>query len=379
MNSELFINRRIDVEDNGDVKTYLNNKLHSFDDEPSYVSADGTIKKWSKNGQLHRDNDLPSSIVTKIYTTINNKEVTSITEQWYIDGNPQREKDKPTRYQKDVYRNFYTPSEITYVKEISEWHNKNSYRHRDGDKPAYVEKDFYYKEGKITRTTVTEKWFQNDKKHRDEDEPAFVFLSQALNLNEGEQLFSREEMYYKNDQRHRDNDKPAVTLMTFSNINNEIKEQQKISYYKNDMLHREGDKPANLKVSIKNGIEHVEVEQYYLFGKEHRDGDLPSTIRDEERVTIRYCLEGKLHRVNAPSLIVIKKDSFYFGFHENDKENSQCHSFFSEIILKRLKVLSPEDFKDIKVGDYPVAQLSSILFTLSGENYSSNILKPVLS
>lgn len=371
----ILFDRSINVEDNGDVKTFLNNQLHSFDDEPSYVSADGNIKQWHHKGKLHRLNDLPASVVTKNYTSINNKKVNSVTEQWYQDGELQREENKPTRHQKDIYCNFYTPSEITYIKEIREWNNKEDSRHRDGDKPAYVEKDLYYKEGKVTRTTVTKKWFQDDKLHRDGDKPAYSFISKALNLNEGEKLFSREEMFYKNGKKHRDGDKPAVTFMTFSNVKNEINEQQKISYYEKDMLHRSGDKPANIKVTIKNNIEHVEVEQYYLFGKEHREGDLPSTIRDEERVTIRYCKYGKLHRANAPALIVITRERFYFGFYENDKDNKTCHDSFSQIILNRLKVLSPEDFLHIKVGDYPVAQLSSILFALSGENYLSNILK----
>lgn len=371
----ILFDRRIDVEDNGDIKTFLNNQLHSFDDEPSYISADGTIKQWHHNGKLHRSSDLPASVVTKIYTTINNKKVTSVSERWYQEGHPKREENKPTRYQKDIYCNFYTPSEITYTKEISEWNNKEDSRHRDGDKPAYVEEDFYYKGGKVTRRTVTKKWFKNNIAHRDGDKPAYSFISKALHLNEGEKSFSREEMFYKNGQKHRDGDKPAVTFITFSNVKNKINEQQKISYYKKDMLHRDGDKPANIKVTIKNNIEHVEVEQYYLFGKEHREGDLPSTIRDEERVTIRYCKYGKLHRVNSPALIVVARERFYFGFYENDKDNKTCHDSFSQIILDRLKVLSPENFLHIKVGDYPVAQLSSILFALSGENYLSNILK----
>jgi hypothetical protein len=36
--------------------TYLNGLLHSFNDEPAVIYADGSTRKWYHNGLLHREN-----------------------------------------------------------------------------------------------------------------------------------------------------------------------------------------------------------------------------------------------------------------------------------------------------------------------------------
>lgn len=46
------------------------NELHSFNDEPSFISKDGKTKKWHQNNDLHRDGDKPAYITpteTKYY------------------------------------------------------------------------------------------------------------------------------------------------------------------------------------------------------------------------------------------------------------------------------------------------------------------------
>lgn len=46
---------------NGVTKTRdSNGYLHSFNDEPSYSSDDGTVREWHRHGVLHRENDLPA-------------------------------------------------------------------------------------------------------------------------------------------------------------------------------------------------------------------------------------------------------------------------------------------------------------------------------
>jgi hypothetical protein len=49
------------IKEERDGKTYANGVLHSFDDKPAVVEADGT-RKWYKNGQKHREGDLPAEI-----------------------------------------------------------------------------------------------------------------------------------------------------------------------------------------------------------------------------------------------------------------------------------------------------------------------------
>lgn len=113
------------------IETYLNDKLHSFNDKPAYKLKDnnGNILKleyykygilsrdndyciydnsvtklhkylFYKDGKLHRDNDKPA------YYLMNNDNVI-IFEEWYIDGilarvNPK----KPIRITKDFEGNL---------------------------------------------------------------------------------------------------------------------------------------------------------------------------------------------------------------------------------------------------------------------------------
>jgi hypothetical protein len=42
-------------------KTYRNNKLHSFDDKPALIFADGDMY-WCKHDKLHRNHDRPAVI-----------------------------------------------------------------------------------------------------------------------------------------------------------------------------------------------------------------------------------------------------------------------------------------------------------------------------
>ena len=62
------------VKEERDGKTCANGVLHSFDDKPAVIEADGT-QIWYKNGNLHRDNDLPAVIYK------------NGTQEWYKNGN----------------------------------------------------------------------------------------------------------------------------------------------------------------------------------------------------------------------------------------------------------------------------------------------------
>ena len=59
------------------VCTFLNGNLHSFNDEPAVIGADGS-KQWYKNGVRHREGDEPAVISNgNLY--------------WYKDGELRRE------------------------------------------------------------------------------------------------------------------------------------------------------------------------------------------------------------------------------------------------------------------------------------------------
>jgi len=49
------------LDEYGNRCTYLDGKLHSYDDKPAVISPDDT-QLWYKNGKRHRDNDLPAVI-----------------------------------------------------------------------------------------------------------------------------------------------------------------------------------------------------------------------------------------------------------------------------------------------------------------------------
>ena len=49
------------VNKNGSIYTYLNDKLHSFNDQPAFIRANGD-KFWHKYGQIHRGGDKPAIV-----------------------------------------------------------------------------------------------------------------------------------------------------------------------------------------------------------------------------------------------------------------------------------------------------------------------------
>jgi len=112
---------------NGD-KTTRNEKgeLHSYNDEPAVISADGD-KWWYRNDKIHRDGDKPAIVMA------------DGSEEWYKDGKRHREGDEPA---------------AVYAYGDKYWW-KNDKRHRDGDKPAIVEANGdkeWWKNGKFVRS-----------------------------------------------------------------------------------------------------------------------------------------------------------------------------------------------------------------------------------
>lgn len=452
----MTVKDRIDVEvdSNGYTFTRLDGKLHSVDDVPSSVSADGSEKLWHKNGRLHReggkpafireeaikypgtdvvvyrkliqewyrnglmsrdgdlpteqgeifkfdrdtgllteetfykkwykgdgvfhrDNGKPAFIRKVVSTSINNKEVTSVEKQWFNNGKIHSYNDKPNSIKKEVYRNLYKERAVTYKQITKKWLIKGEVLHRDRDKPASVVKTFHFKNGQVTNRTVHQRWYVRGFLHRDDGKPAFIFNTENIHPDKYIKSCAHEEGLYLRGVKHSVDDKPSHFRHTFSKeLDGRVYEDWELEYHRHDQRHREGDKPAVLKFEIKDGVKNIRLEEYYYSGEEHRDNGLPSSSRDEyNQTTLRYCVKGKLHRVNEPALIVTKKNSFFYGFYENDIDVKDCFDLFSEILLKKLVSVAPDEFNDVKVGDYPVAQLASILFALTGDKYSSTVLR----
>lgn len=107
--------------------------MEHCDDETHIVYPDGE-QRWLKDGELHRDNDLPAVIIG------DNKE-------WHQHGELHRDGDKPAVIGEDGNEEWYQHGEL----------------HRDGDKPAIIDED------------GNKHWYQHGERHRDGDRPALIF------------------------------------------------------------------------------------------------------------------------------------------------------------------------------------------------------------
>jgi hypothetical protein len=137
-----------------DGNTYLNGLLHSYDDEPAFVS--GNRREWYWNGLLHRDGDLPAVVIE------------GTAERWYRYGKSHRDGDLPAH----IAENY------------QEW-NKDGNIHREGDLPAIID-------------GTCSSWYKNNRLHRDGDLPAVLDVQADMY------------MWFKNGLRHRDGYEPAV-------------------------------------------------------------------------------------------------------------------------------------------------------------------------
>jgi hypothetical protein len=73
---------------------YYQNILHSFNDQPAIIYANGTMK-WYQHGNLHRDKDLPAVIYS------NGRKV------WYQNGELHRDNDQPAVIYIDGRKEWY--------------------------------------------------------------------------------------------------------------------------------------------------------------------------------------------------------------------------------------------------------------------------------
>lgn len=173
------------IETNGDVKYYINNRLHRNGDLPAVTQYNGTLTYY-KNGYQHRDR----SATGESQPAYISKDET----RYYFQGHLHNDNDQPA-----VIR--ITGTIIYY---------NHGYMHRDHDQPAIIFFDGtleYYHRGNL---------------HRDNDLPARIYANGTLE-------------YYYHGERHRDGDQPAVIDVT----------TRSISYYVNGKLHRCSAKDDN--------------------------------------------------------------------------------------------------------------------------------------
>lgn len=123
---------------------------------------------------------------------------------WLKDGKPW--KDSKDLEGNDLIKEYYPNNvEVNYKKKTYmndteasyiEW-TKNGLRHRDDDKPAFVNySDLIFKQKQ------SENWYQNGELNRNNDKPTII------GYYENGQVY--EEKWYRNGELHRDNEKPAI-------------------------------------------------------------------------------------------------------------------------------------------------------------------------
>lgn len=128
--------QRCEIDEDGNEYFYIEDKLWSFDDNPSVVRSCGTLE-WHIYGKKHRNNDLPA-VILKNGTMI-----------WYKHG-------KIDRYPQDDDK----PA-IVYSNGTKEWW-RNGEHHRGDDKPATIHSD------------GTQLWFLNNRLERQGRKPVIV-------------------------------------------------------------------------------------------------------------------------------------------------------------------------------------------------------------
>ncbi len=142
---------------------YVNNEIHSINDEPAFLSPD--TKAWYKNGLLHREKDLPA-IISKVKDSI-------FTKHWYKDGFKHRDKGPATIWDSG-HEEFFLFGEKISKKDFLALPRKKGKIHSEvgpviiNNKERYflegreIEKDSFFFEVLIYKTNKKKKKEQTD-------------------------------------------------------------------------------------------------------------------------------------------------------------------------------------------------------------------------
>lgn len=359
-------------------KTLLNEKLHSFDDNPSFIDFTRNEKKWHFEDRLHRDNDLPA--VVKHWKQNYNTEI--YEKSWYKNGKAHRDRDKPAQIL--IEKTFFTNGNLRSFELTKKWFRDGKY-HRDTNKPSLITIVKYYNhEGVGTNSSFSKNYYVNGLLHRISDAPAKYSTTHSAPNSEK----SLTKSFYKEGVLHRDGDKPAFERIIYdiAENNKKIKKHHQKEYINNNSLHRDGDKPAITYWSKKyNSHEVQENSYYYIEGKRHRDGDKPAVIigdNSDEQILI-YFKNNNAHRLrNKPAFVVNQfsdeGNKKYFAFYQNGihlaDDKNLIHNYIINYLCSKKKI-----YVKSEIEEYPLSQLISIIKTLDNIDYIYDVPYDFLS
>ena len=342
---------------------------HSFNDQPS--ERKGAMLSWHKEGKLHRDGDKPAIVNHEEFGSA----ILKIERNWYIEGRLHREGDKPAKM--DFSRSFINDTGAVRIHSIFEY-RKKGHLNREGDLPAYIEKIKSYTPDKtIEKYSIAEDFYKNHKIHRDGDKPA-INLTLFVNTPSGLIKKTESKKYYKCGTLHRDNGKPAMVEVTRSKMNGNISHLEK-KYIVGGKLHQDGDKPAHI-IYKGNSNGDVIVKQFIFYKNSilHRDGDKPAYVKDTYKNSIFvHVKHGQITRKSAPAVLFTTKphlsetQEFSYSFFENDIENKNKAVIKNFLIKEYMKFDS--SYTEFNLNDFPVKQIESLLFAISGIYYNRDL------
>ena len=344
---------------------------HSYDDFPSQKKGSETF--WHNRGELHRSGDKPAYVRNE-----SSGHHTLYERKWFKHNKEHRENDLPSNI---ILQTNVNPDDGS-VKETTMYrYQVNGITHRDGDKPALIEiiKIYDSNEGKIIFLSYEEYFLKDGKAHRDGDKPAVRSLILTKKDNKRIVLVNDKE-FYQNGEIHRDGDKPAVTKI--HKYNNGNFKSSEIVYGLKGYLHRNNNKPAILKkfCSLYGDLVHLE-EGFYINGSLHRDGDKPAAWKEtpKKKLTV-YSKHGEFDSSSHPAVFFhqlssdegeSKINKFYYRFYSDGLEKSHDEEI-TNFLFNELKKFDPS-LVNQTLNNCPVNQLESIIFSLTGIEYTQNI------
>ena len=230
---------------NGDYTHYKNGLEQSDGDTPSsrHIDGDANITDlYQKNGELHRDGDLPAEITT-------DKKGNVLRKAYHFGGLLHRD-----------------DNEHSVIETPSKGHTILTY-HRFG--LEHNEHGFSKVEKQPDGGQLYERKINGVLHSPDNTKPA----QKTINYTRFGKLMNGE-LYRNEHGSHRTGDLPALNLTTKTDTETNHKQE----YCINGIMHREGDKPAYInKIDYPNG-DHKSEERYYKNGKLTRENGLPHTI-----------------------------------------------------------------------------------------------------
>jgi hypothetical protein len=160
-------------------KWFKNGKLHRDNDLPAYIDDDRHTQKWYKEGKLHRDNDLPAVIIDSNYYYDH-----YLTQKWYKEGKLHRDNDLPAVIIEEHIENNSTIKKEWWIngKNQNDYNQIGVYQIIDNLQKTLPEDILHkiIKENKLSRTYIyspkireyidtrndkhkVEEWFYNNK------------------------------------------------------------------------------------------------------------------------------------------------------------------------------------------------------------------------